>query len=184
MRTMQLEVERMEVNRVNLDTFDSTVKEAEKDPESALKSLKVEGRWRLGEKGPQFESELKYENGRMILYADEPSLLGGGGTSVNPIQYCLFGIASCFAATFAKWAAKEGIVLDELAIKVEADLDMSNSFGLSDNSILRKMTLDLSAKTEASDEEVERIHQITLKRCPAYYCLTEPVTPEISVSKE
>ncbi|MFQ5832264.1 MAG: OsmC family protein [Candidatus Thorarchaeota archaeon] len=173
----------MEVNRVNLDNFDRTVEEAKKDPEAALKSLKVEGVWRLGAKGPQFESELKYENGRIILYADEPSFLGGGGMSVNPIQYCLFGIASCFAATFAKWAAKEDVVLEELTIKVEADLDMSNSFGLTDNPILRKMTLDLSAKTEASDEEVEKIHQITLERCPAYYCLTEPVAPEITVSK-
>ncbi len=174
----------MEVNRVNLENFDRTVERAEKDPEAALKALKVEGRWRLGEKGPQFESELRYENGRVVLYADEPSFLGGGGMSVNPIQYCLFGIASCFAATFAKWAAKEGVVLEELTIKVEADLDMSISFGLSENPILSKMTLDLSAKTEASDEEVEKIHQITLKRCPAYYCLTEPVTPEITVSKE
>ncbi len=174
----------METNRINLDLFDRTVIEAKKDPESALKSLKVEGRWRIGEKGPQFESELKYENGRIILYADEPSILGGGGTSVNPIQYCLYGVASCFAATFAKWAAIEGVELEELTIKIEADLDMSKSFGISDNPILNKMALDLSVKTEASDEEVARIHQITLERCPAYYCLTEPVEPEITVSRE
>ena len=174
----------MEKNRIHLDTFDRTVKEAEKDSETALKTLKVEGRWRLGEKGPQFESELKYENGRIILYADEPSFLGGGGMSVNPIQYCLFGIASCFAATFAKWAAIEGIELEELTIKIQADLDMSRSFGVTDNPILDKMTIDLSTKTEASDEEIAKIHQITLERCPAYYCLTEPVDPEITVSKE
>ena len=174
----------MEKNRINLDTFDRTVKEAEKDSETALKTLKVEGSWRLGEKGPQFESELKYENGRIILYADEPSFLGGSGMSVNPIQYCLFGIASCFAATFAKWAAIEGIELEELTIKIQADLDMSRSFGLTENPILDKMTIDLSTKTEASDEEIARIHQITLERCPAYYCLTEPVDPEITVSKE
>ncbi len=174
----------MEKNRINLDTFDRTVNEAEKDSETALKTLKVEGRWRLGEKGPQFESELKYENGRIILYADEPSFLGGGGMSVNPIQYCLFGIASCFAATFAKWAAIEGIELEELTIKIQADLDMSRSFGLTENPILDKMTIDLSTKTEASDEEIAKIHQITLERCPAYYCLTEPVDPEITVSKE
>jgi uncharacterized OsmC-like protein len=175
---------KMEMNRINLDTFGRTVEKAEKDPESALKTLKVEGRWRLGEKGPQFESELKYENGRTILFADEPTFLGGGGMSVNPIQYCLFGIASCFAATFAKWAAKEGVELEELTIIAEADLDMSISFGLSENPILSKMTLDLSAKTDASDEEIEKIHQITLKRCPAYYCLTEPVSPEINISKK
>ncbi len=66
----------MEINKVNMKAFDETVAEADKDPSAALKTLKVEGKWRLGEKGPQFESELKYENGRVVLYTDEPSFLG------------------------------------------------------------------------------------------------------------
>ena len=60
---------------------------------------------------------------------------------------------------------------------------MPISFGVSDNRILDSMTLNVSAKTEASEEDVERIRQITLERCPAYYCLTEPVAPEINVEK-
>ncbi|MHA1959255.1 MAG: OsmC family protein [Candidatus Thorarchaeota archaeon] len=173
----------MEKNRVNLEAFERTVKEAKEDPETAHKTLKVEGKWRVGEKGPQFESELKYENGRVILYSDEPSFLGGGGTFVNPIQYCMFGIASCFAATFAKWAAIEGVVLEELSIVAEARLDMSVSFGLAKNPILRGMTLSLDVKSESSEDEIDRIRKIAIERCPAYYCLTEAVTPEIEVSK-
>lgn len=173
----------MEKNRVNMEAFDRTIEEAEKDLTTSLKTLKVKGIWRLEEKGPQFESELKYENGRIILYSDEPSFLGGGGTSVNPIQYCLYGMASCFAATFAKWAAKEGIVLEELSISVETKLDMSRSFGLSMNPIMDTMKLSISTKTDASDEEIEKIRLLTMERCPAYYCLTEPVTPEIIVSR-
>ena len=132
----------MEENRVNLEIFDKTIEKAEKDPETALKSLKVEGKWRLGQKGPQFESEIKYENGRVIVYSDEPTFLGGGGMAVNPIQYCLYGVASCFAATFAKWAGKEGVELEELTVKIEARLDMSRSFGTSDNPILNDLILD------------------------------------------
>ena len=179
-----MEVSRMEVNRINLEAFDKTIEKAKKDPTSALKSLKVEGRWRLGEKGPQFESELKYENGRVILYADEPTILGGGGMSINPIQYCLYGIASCFAATFAKWAAVEGVELEELTITAQADLDMSISFGVSDNPVLNKMILSVNAKTEASDEDIDKIRQITIERCPAYYCLTQSVTPEVIIEKK
>lgn len=179
-----MEVSRMEVNRINLEAFDKTIEKAKKDPTSALKSLKVEGRWRLGEKGPQFESELKYENGRVILYADEPTILGGGGMSINPIQYCLYGIASCFAATFAKWAAVEGVELEELTITAQADLDMSISFGVSDNPVLNKMILSINAKTEASDEDIDKIRQITIERCPAYYCLTQSVTPEVIFEKK
>ncbi len=179
-----MEVSRMEVNRINLEAFDKTIEKAKKDPTSALKSLKVEGRWRLGEKGPQFESELNYENGRVILYADEPTILGGGGMSANPIQYCLYGIASCFAATFAKWAAVAGVELEELTITAQADLDMSISFGVSDNPVLNKMILTVNAKTEASDEDIDKIRQITIERCPAYYCLTQSVTPEVIIEKK
>ena len=154
-RNIVIEVSSMEVNRVNLKAFDKTIEKAKSDSEWALKTLKVEGMWRLGEKGPQFESELKCENGRVILYADEPSFLGGGGASVNPMPYCLYGIASCFAATFAKWAAIEGVELEELTITVEVRLDMSMSFGVSDNPILDQMILNLSTKTEASEEDIE-----------------------------
>lgn len=174
----------MEMNRVNLEAFDHAIEETQKDLASALKTVKVEGRWRLGERGSQFESELEYQNGKVILNSDEPTFLGGGGTSLNPIQYCLFGVASCFAATFAKWAAKEGVVLEELRTTIEAHMDMSRSFGLSENPILQNMTLSISTKTQASDEEIDRIRQITMKRCPAYFCLTEAVTPEIIVSRE
>jgi uncharacterized OsmC-like protein len=54
---------------------------------------------------------------------------------------------------------------------------------VSDDPILDKMTLSVNAKTESSEEEVEKIRQITLKRCPAYYCLAEAVTPEVIVEK-
>jgi uncharacterized OsmC-like protein len=174
----------MEKNRVNLDAFNRTVEGAKEDPESARKTVKVEGTWRLEEKGPQFESELKYENGRVILYSDEPTFLGGGGLFVNPLQYCVYGVASCFAATFAKWAAVEGVVLEEFTIVAEARLDMSTSFGLDKKPILEGMTLSLDVKSESSKEEIDRIREITMERCPAYYCLTEAVSPEIEVSKK
>jgi uncharacterized OsmC-like protein len=61
---------------------------------------------------------------------------------------------------------------------------MSRSFGLSENPIVNAMTLNIETKTEASDEEIAKIRQITMERCPAYYCLTESVSPEVIVSKQ
>jgi uncharacterized OsmC-like protein len=174
----------MKVNRVDLEKFSHTLKEAEKDSVSAKKTMKIAGRWRLGESGPQFESELQFEGGKTTFYADEPSFLGGGGTAPNPVQYCIMGAVACFAATFAKWAAMEGITLDELAISADAHMDMSRSFGLSDSPILDKITFNIAVKTEANDEEIDKLLQITKERCPAYYCLTERITPEIKLSKE
>ena len=174
----------MIVNRVDLEKFNLTLKEAEKNPTSAKKTMKIEGKWRIGKEGPQFESEIGYEKGKIILYADEPSFLGGDGSAPNPVQYCIMGAVACFSATFAKWAAMEGIMLEELKISAEAQLDMSKSFGLSENPILENIAFTIHVKTDAPDEEVERLLRITKERCPAYYCLTESIAPDVRVFKK
>lgn len=97
----------MIVNRVDVDKFRETVEKARKDHATGKKTM--EGEWRLGKTGPQFESKIKTEKGGEItLFLDETLILGGGGTAPNPVQYCIYGLIACYAATFAKWAAMEG----------------------------------------------------------------------------
>ncbi len=172
----------MIVNRVDLEKFEKTLKETKKDPGFAKKTIKVNGIWRIGKDGPQFESEIGFEGGKITLYADEPSFLGGNGIAPNPVQYCIMGAMACFAATFAKWAGIEGIVLDEFQISAKAQLDMSRSFGMSDNPILEKIVFDIHIRTDAGEEEVNRLLEITEERCPAYYCLKESIIPEVRMT--
>lgn len=173
----------MIINRVEVDRFNETVKEAKNDPSKTKKVIEFEGNWELGKTGPQFSTKMNLEKGgEFLIQSDEPISLGGGGTAPNPVQYALYGIAACFAATFAKWTAMEGIVLEQFKIKVRADMNLSASFGFSQRPappIYESIKFEITVDSGMSPEELERFKEITKQRCPCYYCLTTAIIPEI-----
>lgn len=174
----------MIVNRVDVDKFRETVEKARKDPATGKKTMEVEGEWRLGKTGPQFESRIKTEKGGEItLFSDETLILGGGGTAPNPVQYCIYGLIACYAATFAKWAAMEGIVLRSFRIKATANMDLTRAFGVSQNAILEQLKWEMMVDSDASMEKLEELNEIAKERCPGYYCVTHAIFPDIVVKK-
>lgn len=173
----------MTINRVDVDKFKETVEKAKK--EGGKKTVEMEGEWRLGKDGPQFESKIKTEmGGDIIIQSDETIILGGGGTAPNPVQYCIYGLIACYAATFAKWAAMEGIVLKKFRIKAQANLDLTKSFGLSENPILESLKWEMTVDSDADMEKLEKINQIAKERCPGYYYVTHAIFPEVKIRKE
>ena len=136
--------------------------------------------------GPQFELNLKTENaGEIILETDETIILGGGGTAVNPVQVCIAGLLACYSATFAKWAALEGIELKHFKTVASVNLDLATVFGVSDTAaILDNMQIDLIVESDASLEKLNEINEIAMKRCPGYYCVSHAITPQINLIKK
>ncbi len=172
---------------MNVEKFKETVKEAKKNPSSTKKTINIEGLWKLDEKeGPQFGLKLKTENaGEIILETDETIILGGGGTAVNPVQVCIAGLLACYSATFAKWAALEGIELKHFKTAAKVDLDLATVFGVSDTAaILDNMQIDLIVESDASMEKLNEINEIAMKRCPGYYCVSHAITPQINLIKK
>lgn len=172
-------------NRVDVDKFKETVDKARKDPSTGKKTMEIEGEWRLNKTGPQFESTIKTEKGGdIILQSDETLILGGGGTAINPVQYCIFGLIACYAATFAKWAAMEGIILKSFKIKAIANIDLTRAFGISQNPILEHLKWEMIVDTDANIEELNKLNEISKERCPGYYCVTHQIFPEIKIIKQ
>src|SRR3989338_4449566 len=102
----------MKLNNINLDKSKAFVEEVKADKSKAIKTKKVEGSWNFEEGRPQFTSTLEHPNGVTIVEADGPPFIGGSGVKPDPVLYCLFGLAACFAQTFASIAAENGIKLD------------------------------------------------------------------------
>ncbi|MBI2652482.1 OsmC family protein, partial [Candidatus Woesearchaeota archaeon] len=109
----------MKLNNINLDKAGTFVEEVKKDKSKAIKVKKVEGTWNFIEGKPQFASTLEHPNGVTVIEADGPPFLGGSGIKPDPVQYCLFGLAACFAQTFASIAAEKGIELKKLKVAAE-----------------------------------------------------------------
>lgn len=164
----------MGTNNVNVDRLKVTAADVAADLSKAKKVTKVEGEWNLGA-GPQFSATVQFEGGKMTLEADQPTFLGGGGTKPGPMIYCLYGSASCFVATFATMAAMEGVKLKKLRVVAESSLDFSKVLGLSENPIAGGVKFTLFVESDAPAEKLKRIDALSKERCPAVYCLTNPI---------
>lgn len=167
----------MGLNNIDLERLRETVLKAGRDPLSAKKVNRLEGEWNL-KGGSQFRATVTFEKGKATLEADQPSFLGGGGSQPGPMIYCLYGSAACYAATFATFAAMEGIELSRLSVTAESHMDFSRIFGLSDNPIAEKVKFTLSVESDAPADALKRVEELSRERCPAVYCLTQPIPLE------
>ncbi len=173
-------------NRINIEVFKETIEKGKKDSSSCLKTLAIEGTWRLdADSGPQFETKLKTEKaGEVLVQSDETIILGGGGTAPNPVQYCIGGLLACYSATYVKWASMEGISLKSLKIKSTANMDLSAALGLTENPPLSNLKIELEIESDESLEKLLEINEIAKKRCPGYYCLTHGIIPQIDINQK
>ena len=172
-------------NRINIEVFKETIEKGKKDSSTCLKTLAIEGTWRLDtDSGPQFETKLKTEKaGEVLVQSDETIILGGGGTAPNPVQYCIGGLLACYAATFVKWCTMDGIVLKSFKIKSTANMDISAALGLSENPPLSNLKIELEIESDETKEKLLEINEIAKKRCPGYYCLTHGIIPQIDIKQ-
>ena len=165
----------MKLNNVNVDALQATVRSAQERPATARRVNRVEGSWNLVDGEPQFVAVLGFDKGELLVEADQPPPQGGGGTRPGPVQYCLFGLASCFAATYASNAAMMGVELRKLRVVAEADVNFSRTFGLSDEPIIEGVRVTVDVESDAPDEELHRVEEMAAQRCPAVFCMTNQV---------
>jgi uncharacterized OsmC-like protein len=172
----------MKINNVDVDKLKKVEEEVRADLSKAKKVNKIVGDWNSGE-GSQFSAVVNFENGKVTLESDQPGFLGGGGTVPGPMVYCLFGSASCYAATFATMAALEGVELKSFRLVAEAAVDFSKVLGLSDNPIAEGVKFMLEVESDASVEKLQELEALATERCPAVYCLTNPIPLETELKK-
>lgn len=167
----------MKINNVNVSKLREVVEVFKDDLSKAKKINKIEGEWNTAE-GVQFTSEIQYEGGKVIMEADQPTFSGGSGTRPGPMHYCLYGAASCYAATYATLAAMEGIKLKSLKILAESQVDFSKIFGLTNNPIIEGVRIILEVDSDAPEDKLKELEDQARERCPAVYCLTNSIKLE------
>lgn len=165
----------MGINNINTAAAGKFLEEAKKDPQVTKKTKRVEGEWVFEEGRPQFRATLAYKEGESIAESDFAPFMGGMGLAPDPIQYCLFGMAACYAGTFVSIAAMEGVELSSLNVAVENKVDLSRSLGLSDNPIVEEVVVTLSVTSDAPQDTLDNIEELARQRCPGVYCLTNPI---------
>ena len=170
----------MKLNNINLDKAGTFVEEAKADKSKAIKIKKVEGAWNFNEGKPQFASTLEHANGITIVEADGPPFMGGSGIKPDPVQYCLFGLAACFAQTFASIAAEKGVELKKLKVAAENKVNLSRALGLGNEPIVERVKLIVEV-SDVDKDKIKEIEQLAKERCPGVYCLTNPIKLDIEI---
>ena len=143
----------------------------------------MEGNWNLEDGKVQFVSTLEHANGSTIVEADAPPFMGGSGLKPDPVQYCLFGLAACFAQTFASIAAEDGIELKKLKVTAENKVNLSRALGLSNEPIVEGVKLIVEVSNSDKDK-LKEIGQLAKERCPGVYCLTNPIKLDIEMNPQ
>ena len=171
------------MNNINVQEMKRFVATIEKDPAQAKKAKCITSSWVFEEGRPQFVSTVKYPKGSRVLESELPAFAGGWGTSPDPIQYCLYGLAACFAATFAATATSEGVELRRLEVTAENWMDLRKQMGLAEDKIdkiIEKVKFTVQAEG-TSQETLEKILKLAEERCPGTECLTQEIPLEVEL---
>ena len=175
---------KMKIHNVDMEKIDQFIEEVKKDSSKAIKTKKVSGEWNLKEDRPQFQAELEFASGKETVFSEQAPFMGGEGKKPEPIQYCLYGLCACYAATFVSLANMEGVSLKSLKVSAENQIDLSPALGLSENPIVQKVKIALLVASDASPDKLKEIEKLALARCPGVYCLTQPIPLETEMKKE
>lgn len=173
----------MKLNNINLEKAGAFVEEVKKDKSKALKVKRVEGNWNPEDGKVQFTSTLEHASGTTVVEADGPPFMGGSGIKPDPVQYCLFGLAACFAQTFASIAAEKGIKLDKLEVAAENKVNLSKALGLSNEPIVERVKLSVEVSSEVDKNILKEIEELAKQRCPGVYCLTNPIKLDMEINE-
>src|SRR3990170_1167579 len=143
------------LNNVNLKEMEKFVEAVRKDSKQAIREKSVTGEWVFRDGQPQFVAEIQYPKGKVSLACELPAFAGGWGGSPDPIQYCLYGLAACFASTLVATATNEKIELRSLRVTAENRVDLRKQLGLSNDPIIQSVKLRVSVEADAPRASLE-----------------------------
>ncbi|MBX6378377.1 MAG: OsmC family protein [Clostridia bacterium] len=169
---------------VNLQGLRSTVEKARTDAEARRASVVLEGSWNFQDGTPQFAATVATPRaGEVTLQADFPPPMGGNGLAPSAVQYCMYGAMACFASTFAVVAALEGVRLRTLRVRSTARVNFARFLGVGEDPVLESLRWDVEVESDASQAELDRLLRLAEERCPATWCLRNPVPVEAAVRR-
>jgi uncharacterized OsmC-like protein len=172
------------VHNVDVDAINAAATAAASNPEAALVKMHLGGTWNTDADHVQFSGEVGYPEGMVTLTADFPSLLGGQGRAPSALAYCFYGAMCCYASTYATQAAMEGVEIDELTITLDVGVDFRSALGLGDHVPMTAFQFHLEVASDASEGELDRIKELSDKRCPAIWAMNNPVPHHVVVTKQ
>ena len=108
---------------------------------------------------------------------DEPTALGGGDTAANPVELALAALGSCQVITYQFWAAKLGISLESVSVRVEGDLDLHGFFGFDESTRpgFTAVRVQVTLNGPESAQRYAALKEQVDRHCPVLDVFANPV---------
>jgi uncharacterized OsmC-like protein len=121
--------------------------------------------------------------GRALLEAGLHPMTGGDGTSLCSGDMLLQALVACAGVTMQAVAASRGWSVQG-SVRAEGDLDFRGTLGVERDAPVgfQEIRLRFDLTTDASEEQVANLLELTERYCVVYQTLARP--PRLSVSRQ
>ena len=172
----------MSLNNIDVKQVEEYQALIQKDPKEAEAIAKIEGEWVFEEDGPQFKANVKVRDGTVTLATTHPNF-AGPGKYPSPMAYGLFWFAACYSSTFMTDAAMQGVKIDHLKTRVEADLNYLSQFDLGNNPLVSEYRIFIEVKSSAAEKKIIELKDHALRTCMGMYTITHAIrlVPELKI---
>jgi uncharacterized OsmC-like protein len=109
--------------------------------------------------------------------ADLPAALGGGNLAPSPTAYLLGALAGCAVAfLYDTLAPQLGVAIDDVTAVARCRTDARGLLGMGGaEPDLSDLELTVSIASGATDDELARLEEVWLQRCPIFLALAKPI---------
>ncbi|MGH7451668.1 MAG: OsmC family protein [bacterium] len=178
---------------VNFAQFIDTIDAIKANPALARVTLRAEVEWSNGAqvrtKIPRSDGNdaqaihrtqlISFENGERSAQLDDR-------TAVNAMEIILAGLGSCLVMSFVYHATQQGFHVDELGLRLEAEIDLRGFLGLSPQVRPGYQIVRLAAqvKCDAPNQALEKLWEHVQKISPVLDIIRNPVPVTIELQDE
>jgi uncharacterized OsmC-like protein len=182
--------DRRPLNGVNTPDLFATINVVKDNPSLAKFQFRATNRWIAGTHSrgtidTYFGAGGEHAHKRTFtLEADHPAVLVGQDNAPLPVEYLLYGLASCIMSGIANIAAARGVTLTEVEATVEGDLDVRGILGLSNEvrNGYEKIRANFTIKGDAPEEKLRQIVEQSKARSAVFDIITNKTPIEIGIN--
>jgi uncharacterized OsmC-like protein len=188
-QTMEAKKERVPMNGVDTPTLFATINAVKGQPELAKFTFRASNRWQNGTQSRNRAEKFSGAGGDHAhekdfqFDADHPKVLVGGDQGPAPVEFLLYGLASCLTAGIANVAAARGVKLTEVESTVEGNLTLLGILGLSDEvrNGYDSIQVRFKIKGDAPEEKLREIVRQSQARSAVYDVITNGTAVAVEV---
>jgi uncharacterized OsmC-like protein len=174
-------------NGVNVTALRETVSAIENDPSLGDFKFRAVNQWEDGTRNLATVRDFHGTNSEhahreaMHVRMDEPPLLLGQDTGLNPVEVLLSALSGCMTTTLAYHAANLGLEIQSIDSEYEGDIDLKGFLGIDPKvrNGFQEIRVKFRVKGDATAEQVREL----VKSSPVFDTVSNPVAIKIEVVK-